>query len=60
MVELIELQGRLQSSREVWKKKQAAAEEGGEETTYFYAKGIIYGLTIAIREIGILLRVERA
>jgi len=60
MVELIELQSRLQASREVWKKRQVEAMKGGEETTYFHAKGVVHGLTIAIREIGILLRVELA
>ena len=60
MVELIELQGRLQSSREVWKKRQEEARKGGDETAYAVAKGVIIGLTLAIREIGILLRVELA
>jgi len=44
----------------VWKNKQREAMKGGEEHTYIKATGVVYGLTIAIREIGILLKIELA
>jgi len=60
MVELIELQGRLRSSRELWQKRLREARKGGGDFSDLYCEGRIAGLTEAIREIGILLRIELA
>ena len=60
MEELLELQSRLVASRGVWKKRQAEAMKGGDKDGLNLAKGVIHGLTVAIREIGILLKVELA
>ena len=60
MVELIALREQLEASRGVWKKRQAEAMKGGDKDGLNLAKGVIHGLTVAIREIGILLKVELA
>jgi len=60
MVELIELRDRLEASRELWQKRLREAREGGDEIACRLSKGVIIGLTIAIAEIELILKVEIA